>query len=176
MGELIGLIGLASGVWFLRAYPPVRLLAIACALAAAGVGEIVVVLAAASPGANVRWSAVAAYYPLAVLAVGGWAAVLGGVAGLSLRRRRLSGHSTTKWMAALCAPAGAVAGLLFALLLVIERTMSETNASGFLFSTRSLLLAGASGGAAAGLVCAIWTLASSPADGRLPAPDANTAS
>jgi hypothetical protein len=158
ISQILGLVGLAGTILLLRKHRSMWRLSLVCALVAAAVGEVVVMLALRSPGERLIWHGMLAYYPLAVWSIGGWAALLGGFAGLLIRAWHLRARIPALLLVILGVVAGAVAGVVFSSVLLLDRATSGWNSAGFLFSERGLLLAGMCGGAACGALCALWPL------------------
>jgi len=157
LNELVGIAGPILGVVWLAWQPRLRLLSLAATLVATAAGEVTLVLASRNPGETISWVSLVAYYPLAVLSVGGWGIILSGLASLAVGQPGVRYRVATSVAAYLIL--GPLTGLGLAFALVVIRSGQS---SGYMFTTRPLLLAGAVGGVVAGAACLVWQLVATP--------------
>ena len=162
LGELIGIAGVILGIAWLVRRPQLRYVSLVAALVATAAGETTLVLASRSANESTSWWSLIAYYPLAVLAIGGWGILLSGFASLAIGvpgvRYRIASSAAAYLMF------GALAGAGFASLLVLTRSGDSGN---YLFGAKPLLLAGVAAGLAGGAVCLLWQLVATPSNTAL---------
>jgi hypothetical protein len=153
LGEVIGVAGVILGIAWLVCRPQLRYVSLVAALVATAAVETTLVLASRFANEPTSWWSLIAYYPLAVLAIGGWGILLSGFGSLAIGvpgvRFRIASSAAAYLIC------GALAGAGFVAVLVLTRSGGSGN---YLFGTKPLLLAGVAAGLAGGAACLLWQL------------------
>jgi hypothetical protein len=163
--EVIPIAGVLIAIALFIVRPAIIGVSVSCAVLASAVGEAVL-LASTRPAMKPEafYLAAVIYLPIAILSVGGWAAVLAGIAALSVRAiRRRHGLSQTLLVAG-CLVAGAAVGFAFSWLVT---SVSGGPMPSDVELANRWKLAGTLGGAASGPVCALWRLGGKPPNSPL---------
>jgi len=146
--ELIPLGGLVTAIALFRWRPAITGISIAGAVLAAAVGEVVMWMTAPEAQKPGTLFAAIISLPVAVLSVGGWAAVLAGAAVLGIERMGLRVRLPRVALFFACVIAGGCVGFVFCSIMTAAIHDVE-------FANR-WKLAGALGGAGAGGLCVVW--------------------
>jgi hypothetical protein len=163
LDQAISAVGLVAAIALFCLRPRVIRVAIACALLASAVGELVLMAPASTSQLNRDdvWVGALAlmFFPQALVTVGGWGALFAGGAALVLPAVRTRFRIQPWILVGACAFVGLVIGFVFCWMWETVPFSSTVLDQEF---GKRWRMAGALGGAASGALCGAWRIDSTP--------------